>query len=175
MSLPQTCGRSAKREARTNTKILRPFSFKTYLTEGLSNLLAIVEKRLYGEGGDPVIQVQTPFGGGKIHALIAMYHKAAEWGARKVVVAGTTLGTKETLWGLMEKQLTGKIARFSGQVAPGKEAIRELLYENQPVLILMDEVLEYVTKAAGVKVAESRNRAALSVIPQDTRGDKTEK
>ncbi len=28
--------------------------------------------------GDPVLQIQTPFGGGKTHALIAMYHKAAE-------------------------------------------------------------------------------------------------
>ena len=38
-----------------------------------------VEKRLRGEGGDPVIQIQTPFGGGKTHALIAMYHRAAAW------------------------------------------------------------------------------------------------
>ena len=50
------------------------FFQKTYQTEGLSNLLAVVEKRLRGEGGDPVIQIQTPFGGGKTHALIAMYH-----------------------------------------------------------------------------------------------------
>jgi len=34
---------------------------------------------LRGEGGDPVIQIQTPFGGGKTHALIAMYHMAAAW------------------------------------------------------------------------------------------------
>lgn len=131
------------------------FFRKTYLTRGLENLLTIVEKRLCGKGGDPVIQIQTPFGGGKTHALIAMYHKAAEWDAKKVVMVGTALGTDETLWGSMEKQLTGKIAAFKGQVAPGKEAIRELLNEKQPVLILMDEVLEYVTKAAGVKVAES--------------------
>ncbi len=131
------------------------FFRKTYLTKGLENLLTIVEKRLCGNGGDPVIQIQTPFGGGKTHALIAMYHKAAEWDAKKVVMVGTALGTDETLWGSMEKQLTGKIAAFKGQAAPGKEAIRELLNENQPVLILMDEVLEYVTKAAGVKVAES--------------------
>ena len=52
------------------------FFQKTYLTEGLEHLLAVVEKRLRGQGGDPVIQIQTPFGGGKTHALIAMYHKA---------------------------------------------------------------------------------------------------
>ena len=61
------------------------FFKKTYLTQGLKNLLNIVEKRLKGEGGDPVIQIQTPFGGGKTHALIAMYHKAKEWKAKTVV------------------------------------------------------------------------------------------
>ncbi|MEK9149257.1 MAG: DUF499 domain-containing protein, partial [Candidatus Desantisbacteria bacterium] len=143
------------------------FFRKTYQTQGLTNLLNIVGNRLQGKGGDPVIQIQTPFGGGKTHALIAMYHKATEWNAKKIVVSGTALSPKETLWGLMEKQLTGRIARFSGQVSPGKEALRELLYENQPVLILMDEVLEYVTKAAGVKVAESTLAAQTIAFMQE--------
>jgi len=51
------------------------FFRKTYQTKGLRNILAIVEKRLIGMGGDPVIQIQTPFGGGKTHTLIAMYPK----------------------------------------------------------------------------------------------------
>ena len=54
------------------------FFQKTYVTEGLQNLLDVVKRRLHGKGGDPVIQIQTPFGGGKTHALIAMYHKAHE-------------------------------------------------------------------------------------------------
>ena len=130
------------------------FFKKTYMTEGLNNLLDIVAKRLQGKGGDPVIQIQTPFGGGKTHALIAMYHKIAEWNAKKAVVVGTALSTSETLWALIEKQLTGEVNRLTGQVSPGKEALRGLLSENQPVLILIDELLEYVTKAAGVKIAE---------------------
>ena len=143
------------------------FFRKTYLTQGLGNLLAIVEKRLGGKGGDPVIQIQTPFGGGKTHALIAMYHKAKEWNVKKVVIAGTALSAEETLWGVMEKQLTGKIEMFSGKTAPGKEAIRVLLSQNQPVLILMDEVLEYVTKAAGVKVEESTLAAQTMAFMQE--------
>lgn len=131
------------------------FFRKTYLTQGLENLLHVVEKRLSGKGGDPVIQIQTPFGGGKTHALIAMYHKAEEWKAKTVVLSGTALSTKETLWGVIERQLTGKNEKLTGNIAPGKEAIRCLLSEKQPVLILMDEVLQYVTKAAGVKVGES--------------------
>jgi hypothetical protein len=121
-----------------------------------------VENRLHGKGGDPVIQIQTPFGGGKTHALIAMYHRAAQWNAKRVILVGTVLSKKDTLWGQIEKQLKGRIDRFEGAVAPGREAIRELLNENQPALILMDEVLEYVTKAAGVQVGES-NLAAQTI------------
>ncbi|OIP91485.1 MAG: AAA family ATPase [Syntrophaceae bacterium CG2_30_58_14] len=144
------------------------FFRKTYLTEGLKNLLDVVERRLRGKVGDPVIQIQTPFGGGKTHALIAMYHKAAtEWQARTAVAVGTALGTDQTLWGWLEKQLTGKISRFGGQVAPGKEALRSLLTEHAPVLLLMDEILEYVTKAAGVKIAESTLAAQTIAFMQE--------
>lgn len=143
------------------------FFRKTYLTQGLGNLLAIVEKRLRGKGGDPVIQIQTPFGGGKTHALIAMYHKAKVWKAKKIVIAGTALSAEETLWGVMEKQLTENIDKFSAKTAPGKEALRELFSQNQPILILMDEVLEYVTKAAGVKVEESTLAAQTMAFMQE--------
>ena len=131
------------------------FFQKTYQTEGLTHVLDVVEKRLRGEGGDPVIQIQTPFGGGKTHALIAMYHKAAEWGANRVVVVGTPMAPTETIWGLMAEQLTGSQAGFEGLTAPGRESLRALLDAHQPLLILMDEVLEYATKAAGVTVGSS--------------------
>ena len=131
------------------------FFQKTYQTDGLKNLLSIVEGRLNGQGGDPVIQIQTPFGGGKTHALIAMYHKASEWDVQKVVLVGTPMGASDTLWGMLEEQLTGKVARFDGLTSPGRDALYQLLSENQPVLILMDEVLEYMTKAAGVPVGDS--------------------
>lgn len=138
------------------------FFNKTYLTQGLENILTIVEKRLQGKGGDPVIQLHTPFGGGKTHSLIGMYHKSSEWKTRPVTIVGTALGKDVTLWGLLEKQLTGKIKKFSDQVSPGREAIRELLAAHQPVLILMDEVLEYATKAAAVTVGQS-NLAAQTI------------
>ena len=31
-------------------------------------------RRLNGEGGDPVVQLQTNFGGGKTHSMLALYH-----------------------------------------------------------------------------------------------------
>jgi hypothetical protein len=56
----------------------RPEEFfrRTYLTEGLRRLLLNAAWRLRGEGGDPVVELQTNFGGGKTHSLIALYHLA---------------------------------------------------------------------------------------------------
>lgn len=132
------------------------FFRKTYLTKGLKNIIEVAKARLEGRSGDSVIQLQTPFGGGKTHTLIALYHKAKEWNARVVVFDGTALNPKEVKpWEELERQLTGKIEITKGNVAPGKEKLIKLLSENSPVLILMDEVLEYVTKAAGIKVGDS--------------------
>ena len=51
------------------------FFAKTYLTGGISQLAIDVMQRLSGKGrGEPVIQLQTPFGGGKTHTLLTLYH-----------------------------------------------------------------------------------------------------
>ncbi|MBF9033364.1 DUF499 domain-containing protein [Rhodobacterales bacterium HKCCE2091] len=52
----------------------REFFARTYLTEGLSTLLVGAAKRLSGGGGDPVVELQTNFGGGKTHSMLALYH-----------------------------------------------------------------------------------------------------
>lgn len=52
----------------------REFFARTYLTEGLSTLLTGAAKRLSGGGGDPVVELQTNFGGGKTHSMLALYH-----------------------------------------------------------------------------------------------------
>ena len=48
----------------------------TYATEGLRRVLISTIARLSGEGGDPVIGLQTNFGGGKTHTMLALYHLA---------------------------------------------------------------------------------------------------
>lgn len=50
------------------------FFRRTYLTESLKRLLVGAVKRLTGGGGDPVVQLQTNFGGGKTHSMLALYH-----------------------------------------------------------------------------------------------------
>ncbi|TNF00690.1 MAG: ATP-binding protein [Gammaproteobacteria bacterium] len=53
------------------------FFSRTFITEGMRLLLISVAQRLAGHGGDPVIQLQTAFGGGKTHTLLAVFHLAS--------------------------------------------------------------------------------------------------
>jgi predicted AAA+ superfamily ATPase len=50
------------------------FFARTYLTGGLRRLLAGALARVAGTGGDPVVDLQTSFGGGKTHSMLALYH-----------------------------------------------------------------------------------------------------
>lgn len=50
------------------------FFRRTYLTESLKGMLVGAVRRLTVGGGDPVVQLQTNFGGGKTHSMLALYH-----------------------------------------------------------------------------------------------------
>ena len=149
------------------------FFRKTYPTQGLVNLLSAVASRLAGKGhGEPIIQIQTPFGGGKTHSLIALYHlfkdpqiaSARELIAKVREIAGvesipatrivTFVGTAadplgKTPWGALAEQL-GNYSLLAEhdqkRRSPGKDLLHQLLTEK-PTLLLMDEVAEYVVKA----------------------------
>ena len=56
------------------------FFARTYITEGMRLLLTQVAQRLSGKGGEPVIQLQTAFGGGKTHTMLAVWHLATRKG-----------------------------------------------------------------------------------------------
>ncbi|SEO85319.1 Swt1 family HEPN domain-containing protein [Aquisalimonas asiatica] len=50
------------------------FYRRTYLTQGLRGLLESAMYRLSYQGGDPVVELQTNFGGGKTHSMLGLYH-----------------------------------------------------------------------------------------------------
>ncbi|MDR1489970.1 MAG: DUF499 domain-containing protein [Desulfovibrio sp.] len=50
------------------------FFRRTFITEGLGKLLGNGVRRIGGQGGDPVVELQTNFGGGKTHSMLALYH-----------------------------------------------------------------------------------------------------
>ena len=164
------------------------FFRRTYLTDSLKQLLGGAVQRLAGMGGDPVVQLQTNFGGGKTHSMLALYHLfsgapvgglsgmdavmqetgvAALPPVNRVVIVGNRIspgnpvsktdGTKvRTLWGELAWQL-GQTAGGQAEARrayervradderatnPG-DALRELLNEYGPSLILIDEWVAY--------------------------------
>jgi hypothetical protein len=61
----------------------KAFFDSTYITTALHSLLKEVLNVLAGGTGDRVLQLRTPFGGGKTHSLIALYHLTKERGKLK--------------------------------------------------------------------------------------------
>ena len=54
------------------------FFRRTYLTEGLRDLITRAVRRLAGDdNAPPVINLQTNFGGGKTHSMLSLWHLAA--------------------------------------------------------------------------------------------------
>jgi predicted AAA+ superfamily ATPase len=162
------------------------FFQRTFITEGMRLLLDSVVKRLTGRGGDPVVQLQTAFGGGKTHTLLAVYHLAqgktpasklqgilpildqagiTELPKAKIAVLDGVelLGlaskprthgktTVKTLWGELAWQLGGaeayalvKEADENG-TAPGKGELSALLSSQGPCIVLMDELVRYLSQ-----------------------------
>jgi len=159
-----------------------PYHFfrKTHLTAGLRHLLARAHDKLETGRGQSVIEIQTPFGGGKTHSLVAIYHYLRHGdrvrdllppglellspgisvivGTHHNPVEGRTTGgvTRCTFWGEIGYQLAGAEGyRFFREndrkrVAPGKAKLKAFLAEQQPFILLFDEILEYINRAAGV-------------------------
>jgi predicted AAA+ superfamily ATPase len=124
------------------------FFRRTYLTESLKRLLAGAVRRLSGAGGDPVVQLQTNFGGGKTHSLLALFHLfsgveptelagveavLAEAGAtalpraRRVVLVGNRLSPGNPVSkpdGTAVRTLWGELAWQLGQAAGGPDEAR---------------------------------------------------
>ena len=116
----------------------KEFFARTYLTEGMQQLLASTVQRLAGKGGEPIVQLKTAFGGGKTHTMLALFHLFGQKAevdqmegieslirdaqlselphARLAVIAGTNLNPSVTrqVNGIMVRTLWGDIAAQLG-------------------------------------------------------------
>jgi hypothetical protein len=169
------------------------FFAATYLTAALHDLLRDVLSVLGGGPGDRVLQLRTPFGGGKTHTLVALLHLARDRAAamsapdfadlpdpgpvQVAVLSGEELDPlspitesgveTRTLWGELAAQL-GRYHLVAEHdrtgAAPGGETLRQVLGDG-PVLLLLDEVLVYVEKAMAIERGESNaGRQAMLFI-----------
>ena len=140
------------------------FNRLTYRTRGLDDALEDIRMRLHEGRGNGFRQIETSFGGGKTHSMIAMYHMCRDWDAIPIVIDGTDLDpSTQTVWGEMERQLDGKIDRMSGSVTPGGATIIELLERPKPILVLIDEIAHYLDGSKGVDASASAGAVEVSV------------
>ena len=72
------------------------FFRRTYLTESLKRMLVGAVRRIAGRGGDPVVQLQTNFGGGKTHSMLALYHLFSGIAPTELVGIDAVLAEAET-------------------------------------------------------------------------------
>jgi hypothetical protein len=124
------------------------FFGSTYFTEAMRKVLGDAWRVLAGERGDRVLQLRTPFGGGKTHTLLASYHLATSPGAardvpelsglpdpgtvRTAVLSGEYLDPQrgrevdgrriQTMWGELAYQLGGWEA-YEGLLVDGEEGV----------------------------------------------------
>jgi hypothetical protein len=163
----------------------KEFFSHTYMTLGLRNLISEALKRLSGEGGNGVLHLETAFGGGKTHSLIALYHfftsgeeladlfwipsVLEETGVKRIPAARvlTFVGTEAdpqgpTPWGLFGQKL-GKYELVKShderRQSPGKAKLRELLGE-EPTLILIDEIAEFLCRLVEPQALAGGNKEA---------------
>ena len=87
------------------------FFRRTYLTESLKGLLVGAIRRLAGKGGDPVVQLQTNFGGGKTHSMLALYH----------LFSGTAFGELDGIDSVLEEAEANELAEARRVVLVGNK------------------------------------------------------
>jgi predicted AAA+ superfamily ATPase len=91
------------------------FFRRTFLTESLRRLLVGAVRRIAGAGGDPVVQLQTNFGGGKTHSMLALYHLFS--GANPTELAGVDAVLKEA--GVEKLPAARRVVLVGNKISPG--------------------------------------------------------
>lgn len=155
-----------------NEAAAREFFERTYVTEGMAQLLRQGLQRLAGFNDQAVFELRQAMGGGKTHSMLALGYLAAYPGvagavsarvtqgftphpAKVVIVSGRNIDHDRFLWGSIAEQL-GKGDEFSrfwsnGARAPNEEDWVKLI-GNDPVLMLFDELPPYLENAVTVTV-----------------------
>ena len=170
----------------------------TYLTRNLRQLVTDVLTVLAGGSGDRVIQLRTPFGGGKTHSLLALYHLVKSRGAvdasitaelpdpgagAVAVLSGLGLDPRQprlvdglelhTLWGELAYQLGGRdgyerVRQQDLDWAAPGGDVLSALIGTRPTLILLDEVLLYAAAAKGGSGTDPRYSQVLGFLQKLT-------
>jgi hypothetical protein len=128
----------------------------TFLTEGLKRVLSSALQRLCGSGGDPVIGLQTAFGGGKTHTMLAIYHLAKHM--REGGDPRSLPGVAPLMTGMSEAKLCKPgIAVFVGS-SKGTD-VSLTLKDGPPVHTLWGYIAWRLAGAEGLKLVQAAENA----------------
>ncbi len=124
------------------------FFRRTYLTESLHGMLTGAVRRLSGQGGDPVVQLQTNFGGGKTHSMMALYHLFSG------TALGDLLGIDAVLQdaGVTKLPAVNRVVLVGNKLSPGNPSVKA---DGTVVRTLWGELAWQLGLAAG-GMAEAR-------------------
>jgi predicted AAA+ superfamily ATPase len=137
-------GEGASSEYTDPTEFFR----RTYLTQGLRGLLSMALQRLSGRGGDPVVELQTNFGGGKTHSMLALYHLFSGAKARDLVGLEAVLG--ET--GTKDIPRVNRAVLVGTKISPGQPERKK---DGTLIRTLWGEMAYQLGEAEGGKGAEA--------------------
>ncbi|RMG33561.1 MAG: ATP-binding protein [Gammaproteobacteria bacterium] len=98
----------------------REFFRRTYLTESLKRLLVGAARRLVKGDGDPVVQLQTNFGGGKTHSMLALYHLFSGASPSELPGVEDVLGEAE-VDGLVK---ANRVVLVGNKISPGNPSVK---------------------------------------------------
>jgi predicted AAA+ superfamily ATPase len=96
------------------------FFRRTYLTESLKRMLVGAVRRLSGQGADPVVQLQTNFGGGKTHSMLALYHLFS--GSAPTGLAGIDTVMQEA--GAKKLPTAKRVVLVGNKISPGNPSTK---------------------------------------------------
>lgn len=98
----------------------KEFYRRTFLTNSLSNLLSGGMQRIVNGGGDPVVQLQTNFGGGKTHSMLALFHLFS--GTKPTELAGIEeLMQRESIDALPK---ANRAVLVGNKISPGNPSVK---------------------------------------------------
>jgi predicted AAA+ superfamily ATPase len=134
------------------------FFRRTYLTESLKGLLVGAVNRVCGESGDPVVQLQTNFGGGKTHSMLALYHLFS--GVSPNDLLGVDVLLEEAA--VTELPSVNRVVLVGNKISPGNPATKE---DGTVVRTLWGELAWQLGYAAGGK--KEAKKAFDRIRPDD--------
>jgi uncharacterized protein len=133
----------------------KAFYERTFITEGMGRLLTQVAQRLNGNGGEPVIQLQTAFGGGKTHTMLAVYHLASRQCTLGQLVGVSTLLDKVGLLDVPQ----ARVAVLDGTThSPGQP----WKYGKQSIRTLWGELAWQLGQAEGYAMVKAADESGTS-------------